>query len=86
MSVSELFMITPNPVLSGVIWFVIIVTALFVARTHAHLGIRSLSRVLHNAMRLTANSVLHAEQKLIQRNRDVLMAQGREAAERIVER
>jgi len=86
MSVSELFMITPNPVLSGVIWFVIIVTALFVARTHAHLGIRSLSRVLHNAMRLTANSVLHAEQKLIQRNRDVLMAQGREAAERIVRR
>jgi len=86
MAASEIFMITPNPVLSGLIWFVVIVIALFVARTHAHMGIRAISRVLHNAMRLSANSVMHAEKTLIQRNRDVLMAQGREAAERIVER
>jgi len=86
MAASEIFMITSSPVLSGLIWFVIIVTTLFVARTHAHMGIRSLSRVLHNAMRLTANSVMHAEKKLMQRNRDVLMAQGREASERIIER
>ena len=86
MAASEIFMITSKPLVSGLIWFVLIVIAMFVARAHAHMGIRALSRVLHNAMRLSANSVMHAEKKLIQRNRDVLMAQGREAAERIVER
>ena len=68
MTASDIFMITPNPLLSGVIWFVIIVTALFVARRAAHMGIRSLSRVIHNAMRLSAHSVMKAEAKLVQRN------------------
>lgn len=86
MTASEIYMITPNPLLSGLIWFVVIVAVLFVARYHAHMGIRSLSRVLHNAMRLSAHSVMKAEAKLVQRNREVLLAQGREAAERIVER
>lgn len=86
MTASEIFMITSSPALSILIWFVVIVTVLFVARTHAHMGIRSLSRVLHHAMRMTANSVMQAERNLKQRNREVLLAQGREAAERIVER
>lgn len=86
MTASDIFMITPNPLLSGLIWFVILVIALFVARQHAHMGIRSLSRVIHNAMRMSAHSVMKAEAKLVQRNREVLLAQGREAAERIVER
>ena len=86
MTASEIFMITPNPLLSGIIWFVIIVAVLFIARHHAHLGIRSLSRVIHNAMRLSAHAVMKAEGRLVQRNREVLLAQGREAAERIVER
>ncbi|MGD8484223.1 MAG: hypothetical protein PVJ63_06270 [Thioalkalispiraceae bacterium] len=86
MTASELFMITSSPFLSGLIWFVLVVTVLFVARTHAHMGIKSLCRVVHNAMRITANSVMHAEKTLMQRNSEVLLAQGREAAERIVER
>lgn len=86
MTASEIFMITPNPLLSGFIWFALIVSVLFVARHHAHLGIRSLSRVIHNAMRLSAHSVMKAEAKLVQRNREVLLAQGREAAEREIER
>ncbi|MEJ2142977.1 MAG: hypothetical protein P8Y24_11595 [Gammaproteobacteria bacterium] len=86
MTASEIFMITPNPMISAIIWFVLIVVLLFVARHHAHLGIRSFSRVIHNAMRLSAHSVMKAEARLVQRNREVLLAQGREEAERIVER
>lgn len=86
MTASEIFMITSSPLVSGIIWFVLIVAVLFIARHHAHLGIRSLCRVIHNAMRLSAHSVMKAEAKLIQRNREVLLAQGREEAERIVER
>jgi hypothetical protein len=86
MSVSELLMITPNPVLSGIIWFVVVTLILYLARVHAHRVIIAFTRVLQNAMRLSARSVMLAEAKLIQRNREVLLNQGREASERIVER
>ena len=86
MSFPELFMIVPNPILSGVIWFVLLVVVLYFARTPAHFAIRSFGRVIHNAMRLSARAVMRAEARLNQRNREVLLAQGREAAERIIER
>jgi len=41
---------------------------------------------LHRALRLTARSILLAEDKLRARNREVLLAAGREAKERIIER
>jgi len=83
---SDIFMITSNPVLSGLIWFVVLTIVMYLARSHAHRAIIAISRVLHNALRLTASSVMHAERKLIERNKEVLLNQGREASERIIER
>ncbi len=86
MSLSNFLMITPNPVASGVIWFVIISIVLYIARAHAHQGILAASRTVRNALRLSAHSVMLLVNRLHQRNKEVLLNQGREAAERIIER
>ena len=46
----------------------------------------SFSKIIYNALRFTAASVLLAEKRLTQRNREVLMTAGLENAERMVER
>ncbi len=86
MSLYDVFMITPDPVVSGLIWFLALTVGLYLARTPMHKAIKSSTRVLHNAFRLSAISVLHAERKLGERNREVLLSAGRDAAERIIER
>lgn len=84
---SDILMIVPGSVLlSALIWFIILSFVLWAARTHAHRAIRSFGQVLHSAMRLTAAAIMRAEKRLLERNREVLLSQGREAAERIVER
>ncbi len=83
---SEFFMISTSPYISGLFWFLLVVIALYLARSPAHYSIRSLTRAMHNAMRLSARSVQEAEKRLLQRNKEVLLAQGREASERIIER
>lgn len=72
--------------LSAAIWFVVLTIILYMARSHAHKGIISLTEAIHNSFRLSARSVKHLRDLLITRNRDVLLAQGREATERIIER
>lgn len=84
---SNFFLIWPgNAVLSGLIWVVILVIVLYLARIYAHQIIRSLSQVIHNAMRVAARSLILAEQRLSIRNREVLLAAGADAAERKIER
>lgn len=83
---SELLSITPSPFLSVLVWFLLLTILLYIARMPAHRVLVSLSRSLHNALRLSARSVAQAEQRLAQRNREVLLEQGREAAERQIER
>jgi hypothetical protein len=68
------------------IWIVLILAALYFARRPFHRAVGSFGKIIHNAMRLTASSVLQAEKKLAQRNREVLIAAGLENAERVVER
>ena len=86
MSFNDIFLIVPNPILAGLIWVIGIVAIMYFARSPAHLAITSMSRVIHNAMRLSARAVMGAEVRLNQRNREVLLEQGREAVERIIER
>lgn len=86
MPLANMLSITANPFLSMVIWIVLLLAALYFARKPFHRVIGSLSKIIYNAMRLTAASVLSAEKKLVQRNREVLMAAGLENAERLVER
>ncbi|UCE90123.1 MAG: hypothetical protein JSW10_04715 [Pseudomonadota bacterium] len=82
----EMFRIFDSSIASIAIWLFITIVLLYLARTPAHHAVRSLARVIHSAMRLSARSVLRAEQKLAARNKEVLLAAGRETAERIVER
>ena len=70
-------------------WFTVIlltVLALYLTRGPAHSAIQSLCRVLHAALRMASISVFRAESRLAERNREVLLAAGREASERIIER
>jgi hypothetical protein len=87
MSLTDLLNIVPGyPLLSILIWFVVGIVMLYLARYPAHRAIKSLSRVMHNAMRLASRSVLLAEERLVNRNKEVLLAAGRESTERLIER
>jgi len=86
MSFSDIYLIVPNPVISGLIWFFGLSAALYFARLPAQKYILAFSQVIHNAMRLAANSVKTAELRLQARNREVLLEAGREATERMIER
>jgi hypothetical protein len=84
---SELMQLFPGqPVLSLITLFIVLVAILYFARSSAHRLILSLSRAMHNGLRIAARSVLQTEKRLIARNREVLLAQGREASEHIIER
>ena len=83
---SSLFTITGIPYLDILILAMLLSVALYLARAPFHRAIRSLSRVVHNGMRLAARSVKISEVRLVERNRDVLIAEGKENAERIIER
>ena len=86
MSMTSLLAFTPWPPLSALILLMLLVTALYLARGTAHQAIHALAGALSRGFRLASYAVAHAEKRLGARNRDVLLAVGREAKERIVER
>lgn len=81
-----LLSITPWPVLSALLWIVLSVAALYFARPTAHKLIFAAGHSLHKMFRTASTSFAIAEKNLVARNREVLLAAGREAKERIVER
>ena len=86
MSLLDVYMIVPSPAMSGLIWFIILGSFLYMARNSAHGAIRSFSRMLHNAMRLSSFALEGVERRLAIRNKEVLLAAGRDACERTIER
>jgi hypothetical protein len=86
MSMISLLAFTPWPLFSAVILLTLLVTAMYLARGTAHQAIHALAAALSRGLRLASHAVTHAESRLAARNRDVLLAAGREAKERIVER
>ena len=86
MTFTSMLNITSSPALSILIWIVLLLLALYFARRPFHRMVMSFSKIVHNAMRFTAASVLSAEKRLVKRNREVMMAAGLENAERMVER
>jgi len=78
--------LTPWPFISALIWIALAVTVLYLARRTAHQAIHTAATALSRGLRLAAHSVTHAQARLAARNRAVLLAAGREAKERIVER
>jgi hypothetical protein len=82
----QVLAITPWPAVSVLLWAVLLVTVLYFARRTAHQAIHTATAAIARGLRLAAHSVAHAEKRLANRNREVLLAAGREAKERIVER
>jgi tetratricopeptide (TPR) repeat protein len=86
MTFTSLLKITESPLISTVIWILLLLAALYFARKPFQRAVMSFSKIIRNAMRFASASVLIAEGKLSLRNREVLMAAGLENAERMVER
>lgn len=78
--------ITPFPILSALLWIALAVAAMYLARPTAHRLFHAAGSSLYRVLRSASFSVTGAEQTLAMRNRQVLLAAGREAKERIVER
>ena len=78
--------ITPWPVASALLWIILIVAALYLIRSTAHKTIQAAAHGLHRTFRVASRAVTRSEKNLAARNRDVLLAAGREAKERIIER
>jgi len=79
-------LIDGQPALSLLVWVSGLIVVMYVARQPVHQIILSLVRSVRNALRLMAQSVMLAEKQLRNRNREVLLAQGQEHAERAIER
>jgi hypothetical protein len=86
MFMTSLLTITPWPTLSAAILLVLLIAALYLARHTAHQAIHAVTSALARGFRLASHSVAHAEERLAARNREVLLAAGRDAKERMVER
>jgi len=78
--------ITPSPVISALLWIILVVAALYLIRRTAHQTIEAAAEGLHRAFRISSKAVARSEKMLAARNREVLLAHGREAKERIIER
>jgi len=78
--------ITPWPVASAILWIILIVSALYLVRSTAHKTIQAATQGLNRSFRIASKAVSRSEVGLATRNRDVLLAAGREAKERIIER
>ena len=78
--------ITPWPILSAILWIILIVSALYLIRSTAHKTIQAAAQGLHSSFKIASKAVTRSEKNLAARNRDVLLAAGREAKERIIER
>ena len=86
MSLTEsLLPMFPNSLVAGIVWFLLGSLMLYFGRGPAQRSIATLCRVLTEAMQMASDSILGTEARLSARNRDVLLATGREAAERTIE-
>ena len=78
--------ITPWPVASAILWIILIVAALYLIRSTAHKTIHVAAHALHRTFRIASKAVSRSAATLATRNRDVLLAAGRESKERIIDR
>ena len=86
MTLSNLLTITPWPAVSAAILLLLMMAALYFARGTAHQLLLAAAGALSRGLRVASHSIIHAQARLAARNREVLLAAGRESKERIVER
>ena len=77
---------TDNTALSALIWLVIIITLLYLARQPAHEALLGLGRAVQRTLRLGSRSVMKAERHAQERNCEVLLAMAEENQRRFLER
>jgi hypothetical protein len=83
---TNLLGITPWPTVSAIIWVALLIAFMYLARSTAHQAIRTAAGVLSRGLRLASHSIAQAQTRLAERNREVLLALGREAKERVIAR
>ena len=84
---TQLWMIVPgNAALSALIWFVIAMPFLYAARRPVHEFVRAAGLLAHGPLRLLARALFAAAQSMRYRNREVLLAHGREETEQHIAR
>ena len=81
-----LYIWSDSEAVSVAVWLVLAMTVLYLGRTHAHHLFRSTGRALRGSLRLAGRSIQQLEERVRQRNHDVLLAAGREEAEKAIER
>ncbi len=87
MTAGDLIMIwADNRALSIFLWLVLIITILYFARPAAHGVIRSMTRLVRSNARLATRSLYSLLDRVTQRNRAVLLGDGRDISERSIER
>jgi hypothetical protein len=83
---SQLSMIESLPMSTYPVILILALVLLYLARHQMHRLVKSFTRVMSQALRLTSKSLILAEQRLKQRNREVLLASGALAVEKELER
>ena len=86
MALRELLSITPYPALSALLLAVLAIAILYLARGSAHNVITTVCQAFAEVLRLAAQAATAGEKRLDARNREVLLAAGRETKERMIER
>jgi hypothetical protein len=84
---TEMWMIVPgNAALSALILFLVAMPFLYAARRPVHEFVRALGHLAHGPLRLVSRSLLAAAQGMRHRNREVLLAHGREETQQHITR
>ena len=87
MSFSDIFLMwSDSPAISSMISTILLMTLIYLAREPMHKLIESLSATAKQAFQQAADAVGGSSQKLEERNKEVLIAAGQEASERLIER
>ena len=86
MTFESLLGITPYPGFSAVLLAILAIAVLYLARGSAHHVLLAVCQAVHDILQLAVQAITATEKKLVQRNHEVLLAAGREAKERVVER
>jgi hypothetical protein len=71
---------------SLVVVLLVAMALLYLGRSAAHNALRAFAEMVHNGLKIGARSVMSAHERLVQRNREVLLEMGRESTERMIER
>lgn len=77
---------TPYEALNVIIWLVLTIVFLYLARKPAHAAIEAFCRLIRNGLAHAAQSILSAETAVQNRNREVLFTAGMDAVEKNIEK